>query len=267
MTVDLGAKVVDLEEGALKARPNTAVPERLLSPDMILICGEDRREILGALSQVIVEEPEPDYHEYRSYRFWRYGQFTLAQSGIGSGDLEPFVHEVLSTGVVQRIVLVGTAGYLGDDPTAHGKVYLVDEAYTAGSAVILEDQYLPLGPRFTGIEKLTDVPRGTAISTDYFYGFSKRDTPRVQAALAADANLRKGVEEHWQLGRLIQMETGQFYHFVKIYDLTGRVQFVSFRGVANLSDRWDLQNQLSRQALAETIRQAIRLLSQAETVV
>jgi hypothetical protein len=249
---------VPLETKALRMRPNTGVPERFLAPDTILCFGEDRRELMSAVGQII-DEPEPQRHEYRCYHCWRYREFTLILGGIGTGAVEPLIKEVADTQVVTRMVLIGTAGYLGDDPSAFGKVYLVEAAYPAGCAVVLGDDALPLGPRFEGIEQL-GLPRVTTITTDYYYGFSKKDDPRVKAVQNADLNLRTGVETHWQLGRTIEMETASFYHFAGTY-FSDDVQFVAFRGVANLSDRFEDQTRHTRVVLAESFRQAIQLLA------
>jgi len=74
-------------------RPNTNVENSLLSERMVICCGEDAAELLQALRTEFPRQ-ETAYHEYRCYRFWKFAEFTLIWTGIGTGCLEPLLFEL-----------------------------------------------------------------------------------------------------------------------------------------------------------------------------
>ena len=246
---------------AIKVRSNTGVPESFLHRDLLVCCGEDRREMLHAI-QAVMPGDVPSYR-YRCYEFWRYPSFTLVLTGIGTGCLEPLLWEVMDAKTLKdkaarRLVLFGTAGYLSDDKSGCGKVFLVDGAYPAGCAVRLDPADLPVRPNFHGLDRLPN-PRAEEISTDHYYAFSPGTDPHKMAAKKSDKSLQDDVTKYWKDGRLIAMETGQFYHFCRCYG-DAETQFAAFRGVANLADQFEQQGDNAVNVLRESFRQAVALL-------
>jgi hypothetical protein len=53
---------------AIENRANTLVPDRILSPDMILCAGEDSRDLLHSLREALPGET-PRRHHFRCYTF------------------------------------------------------------------------------------------------------------------------------------------------------------------------------------------------------
>lgn len=246
----------------LAVRPNTGMPVDFLQPNLVVCPGEDPAELEHAMAVVLGSEYQA--YQYRCYRGYRFAarRLTVLLSGIGSGCLEPLMFEALDsrhTGpdAVRRLVLIGTAGYIGD--ALLGRVYLVDGAYTVGCAVELTDDELPVRPRFDAIETdpLTKVEE---VSTDYYYATTVDDTdPRKQRAKQKNRALRDGLAKYYAPGRLIAMESAQFYHFADVYG-TPETQYVALRGVANLADQFHTQSSQSRDVLTDTLQHAIRLL-------
>jgi hypothetical protein len=242
-------------------RPNTALPDGFLASNVILCCGEDARELMQAVS-TILSEPPLRVHAYRCYQFWDYNEFTLVLTGIGTGCLEPLLWEILdrktlNDSVPSRLVLIGTAGCLAD--SGFGKVYLIEGAYPVGSGIEVDDSHLPFRPHFAGLEHV-DLPRAEAISTDHYYACSPRtDDERVNKLHVLNPALAAGVNKHWKRGRLIDMETAQFYAFARTYGSAG-TQFLAFRGVANLADQFETQCDYAVPVLTEAFRQAIDLV-------
>jgi tRNA(Arg) A34 adenosine deaminase TadA len=251
------------ERESLKVRPNTGLPADFIQDNMIVCTGEDPRELVHAM-QAVMPGVRPAVHNYRCYYAWKYPGVTVVISGIGTGSLEPMMFELLDRKVLgdraaKRLVMIGTAGYLSD--SGFGQVYLVDGAYTVGCAIALRDEDLPVRPRFIGLDRVR-LPGAEEISTDYYYAATPSVTDaRKVAAKAYDPALCQGLEKHWKAGRLISMETAQFYHLARVYG-DENTQWAAFRGVANLADQFDTQGNYSQQVLTEALRQAVKLLSQ-----
>jgi hypothetical protein len=138
-------------------------------------------------------------------------------------------------------------------------VYLVEGAYTVGCAVELRDDELPVRPRFDGIEN-DPLSRAEEISTDYYYAATLDNTdPRKVRAKGMNRALRDGLARYYRPGRLISMESAQFYHFADVYGQPD-TQYLALRGVANFADQFHTQSRYSRDVLADALRHAIRLL-------
>jgi len=247
---------------SLRVRPNTGLPKDFIQDDMIICTGEDPRELVHAM-QSVLPNVRPEVHQYRCYYAWRYPSFTIVISGIGTGSLEPLMWEMLDSKTLtdktaKRLVMIGTAGYIAD--SGFGQVYLVDGAYPVGCGIDLKDESLPVRPNFNGMENI-ELTRLEEISTDYYYACTPQITdPRKVAAKQEDVKLTEGLLKHWKPGRLISMETAQFYHFARLYS-GGKAQCVAFRGVANLADEFETQGNHSQQVLTEALRQAVQLLA------
>ena len=247
---------------ALKVRPNTGVPTSFLHNDVVLCCGEDREELMHAVHQVF-PEPVPS-HKYRCYEFWRYPSFTLILTGIGTGCLEPLLWEILDgptlgDQVARRLVNFGTAGYLSADSSGFGKVFHIEAAYPVGCGVHLEASDQPIKAKFPGVERL-GLPRTEGFATDYYYSCSPRTDPRILRAQSFDRILREESKAQWKMGRIIDMETAQFYHFCRCYG-DDATQYVTFRGVANMADQFAEQATYSLSVLTQAFDHAVKLLT------
>jgi hypothetical protein len=260
----------DLKE-FLKVRPNTALPTDFLQDDVILCMGEDPVELFSAITKVFGDRC-PQYHEYRCYRAWRFSEpaVTIILSGIGTGCLEPLMYEMLDPQhlgerVPKRLVLIGTAGWLSDTGLDSVRTFLVEASYPVGCAIRLAPEDMPVRPRWNALEQI-DAPRAEDISTDYYYACTPAATDeRKLRAKALDRDLALGITNHWQSGRLISMETAQFYHFSQVYG-SDSTQYVAFRGVANLADQFDTQGEYSANVLEDTLGRALCVLRGLDVV-
>lgn len=247
----------------LRVRPNTALPSDFLQSNIVVCTGEDAGELKQAIAAVLPGK-QYEYHEYRCYRAFKFTDpdLTIVLSGIGSGSLEPLLFELLDGKTLgmdapKRLVMIGTAGYLSD--SGFGKVYLVDGAYPVGCAVSLDDLSLPVRPNFDGLRHV-DLPRAEEISTDFYYACTTQENDvRKMMVKSMNPALREGLAKHWRPGRLISMESAQFYHFARNYGRDG-TQYVALRGVANLADQFETQGDYSVQVLTDALRHAVNLL-------
>lgn len=242
----------------LHKRPNTGVPDRYLSSDIILCAGEDQRELIRAVRQLMPEE-KALHHQYRCFHFWKYSRFTLVLTGIGTGCLEPLIWELVESGKVRRIVLIGTAGYIGTRRDRHGEVYLIDQAFVAGTGVHVKNISKPIRPRFAGIDKL-GLQRLSGIASDYYYALADSEDPRIRMAQASDPALSEGRAKVKKNDRLVDMETPQFYKLCEVYG-AGRLEYVAIRGVANTVGAWEEQTSFAVAVLTKALHQAMTLLS------
>jgi Phosphorylase superfamily len=262
-TKSKASKKKALLEEAKKVRPNCAIPASFFQEKMIVCTGEDPDELRKAMRAVFPGKL-PRFHQFRCYKAWKFTNpnITVVISGIGSGCLEPLLFELLDEKalgllVPKKLVMIGTAGYIAD--SGHGHVFLVDAAYPIGCAVHLKEGALPLRPRFEGLEKST-LSIAAEMSTDYYYAATPSDDDtRKVAAKAADDDLKEGIKRYWKAGRLISMESAQFYHFCGCYG-SAETQYVALRGVANLADQFHEQGDHSQNVLNQALAEAVKLL-------
>lgn len=233
--------------------PNTAADPALLRPRVILCAGEDAAELARCFPHAFPAPPDTTF-EYRCYRFWRFAGTTVVWTGIGTGCLEPLLWELLSPGVVEDILLVGTAGRLPGSRVPLGQPCYVTEVYSGGTALDDELAGRPTRPRHP---LPPDLPAATTVSTDFYYGFSPRaltgDYP------AATAALRRAVEAHLHARDLVEMETAQFYYFCERFDRTESLRYLSIKGAANDVTNPAEQLDHSATALLNCIRSAVAL--------
>ncbi len=244
---------------ALKIRPNTGVPDRYLSSDLILCSGEDARELSKSAQEVVPGEKAAHYH-YRCFHFWKYSKFTLALTGIGTGCLEPLIWEMVESGIVRRIILIGTAGYIGTRSDRHGQVYLIHKAYVAGAGIHVRKMTSAIKPEFAGLDKLS-IQSLEGIAGDYYYALAKSSDARILRAQASDPVLAEAMRTVRKGDRLVDMETPQFYKLCEIFG-DGKLEYAAIRGVANTQGAWDEQTQFAASILTECMRQSIGLLAQ-----
>jgi len=235
---------------------------------MVLCCGEDPSELLGALPF----KPSPAaYHEYRCYRFWRFQAFTLAWTGIGTGCLEPMLYELFEPALIsgpktiRRLILIGTAGSLNPAGTTPGQPYLIDPAYLGASAIgspphqITARERQPLRPRLGAlVKRAAGLERRSIVSTDYYYGFSH--DPASAMLREADPGLLRAVAAASGVADLVDMEVAQFYYFCGL--LGGpSLLYLAIKGCANYVGGFSEQPMNSQQVLSLAMLDVFRLLS------
>jgi hypothetical protein len=146
--------------------PNTNAPREVVSADCILCAGEDPAETEPHLAKLF--GPARQAHAFRSYVFQKRDQLTTIFSGMGTACVEPLIWELRDRGI-NRILLAGTAGQLRPG-TEFGKAYAITAAGSAGTGIDGIGLTICFWPRWRhGL----DIPIATAISTDFYYGFSK----------------------------------------------------------------------------------------------
>jgi len=237
--------------------PNTNAPTDVLDERCVLCAGEDRDELLETLGAANPRQAVA-HSRYRSYEFWRFGDFCMILSGIGTGCLEPLLFEILRPGIVQKIVLIGTAGIMPGAKVEMGEACLIDEAWPAGTGVDGEAAQLPLRPR---CNPPANVRRASAVSTDFYYGFS----PAVLSVRypIQGGRLRALFEEHQRRGtQLVDMESAQFYFFC-MYFGASTLEYAALKAPTNLAGCGDQQIPHNRTALANCLQTALRLLGVA----
>jgi nucleoside phosphorylase len=255
--------------------PNTEAPPSVLHESCLYCAGEDRRELLEALAETgppdarqiaqvhlglgrpeSRDDSEPATHwYYRSYEFWRFRDFCLILSGIGTGCLEPLLYEVLRVNVVRRIVLIGTAGSMPGSKAALGQAYAIDRAWPAGTGIDGEVSELPLRPRWAIRETMQT---SSSVSSDFFYGFA----PAIlEGKYPIDhGRLKVLFEEHLKRGtELVEMEIAQFYLFCRNFG-GNDLQYLAIKGVSNAVGSEAQQSVNSLAAVASSLAGAFRAL-------
>jgi len=201
------------------SRPNTHLETELFRPHMILCAGEDPIEFIDAFTSVSHIQPKLML-EYRCYRFWHAGDLLLAWSGIGTGCIEPFMHEYFQLGDPARVALLGTAGLVDGSGLSLGQGYCISNAYNRQNAI-------------------------NALGTSPEHSYSPQtDTLLLESASIVSTDLYYGLDSSLSLenAQLVDMETAQFYWLCS--KQTKAFEYLSFKGPANRlgfpedQDRW-----------------------------
>lgn len=208
-----------------RRRPNTCVPDSFLSERCLLCCGEDYLELISALSSLGISAEGLPEHIYRCYRIILFDEFTLVWTGIGTGCLEPLLHEVLTSGLIMSITLIGTAGAL-NEKTPKGKAAFIESAINGVTPFATDNAPLEYPS--------SKAPDGAlkVLSSDLYYGFSAIDSPFVTRLQQSVPGMRARFEALKVKADLIDMETAQFYRLCKVYG-QDRLAFVAIKGAAN----------------------------------
>jgi len=255
--------------------PNTNASPSLLHERCIYCAGEDRGELLQALAETGPPETQREAKEYltsplagadqparhwyyRSYEFWRFPDFLLMLSGIGTGCLEPLLYEVLRPRIVRSIVLVGTAGMMPTGKAVLGEASVVDRAWPAATGIDGEVAELPLAPRW---QPSQGERTASIVSTDFYYGFA----PAIlEGKYPARGRLKALFEEHRQRGTdLVDMEVAQFYFFCRNYG-DDALQYLAVKAAANALGGGEQQMIHTGAALRNCLATAFRLLGLPE---
>lgn len=240
--------------------PNTCIDAELLAGDVILCCGEDPQELLGCLRRACDTDGAVP-HAYRGYGCLRLKSFSVVWGGIGTGALEPLLWELFQSGRVRRIVLIGTAGVLGEQPGRLGTVYALSEAFLAGTALDERRIEQPLRPRFRDFNNLLEIPSETIVSTDFYYGFSGHGQRPGYPDIMRRA--RESFAGRAGRAKLVDMEAGQFYFFCDAFRGDRQIEYLAIKGAANSVAEVDSQVSNSAAILVKAIAAAVRLLGAA----
>jgi purine-nucleoside phosphorylase len=230
------------------------VPDSFLHEKMLLCVGEHAPEFLKAL-EALGHKPTEE-HNYRCYRFWKFDGFCAMWTGIGSGCVEPMMWEVLGKdSPIKEVVLVGTAGLIGNDPKLCGKVYAVTNAYACATGVQPDQQ--PCKASWKDLP--ANIPHRSSLSTDQYYGFYKTTQPLGLKLQAKQKNLRDAIKNYWRKGRLLEMEVAQFYFLCKELGQKG-LKYIALKGVSNLDGKHETQTIMSQQILHESVATGLKLM-------
>ena len=244
---------IDISGFHYESAPVTHILPKQLSKRVILCCGEVEEDLVKACHGY-PEKPLLS-QQYRCYKLWKFSSFTAILAGIGTGALEPLVWEILKTGIVHKIVLVGTAGAVNKDAPDLGKALPIGEAYSCGTGIDGEVGLEPLKPRW-------NLPEGTKTcsiaSSDFFYGYSDR-------VLDGSFNACQGAfkEKYLKLrdkAALIDMEVAQFYYLCRHLDTTGKLEFIAVKGSSNPLGKGEEMNKYATPVLEDCLRKALRML-------
>jgi len=236
------------------ASPNAQIHPDQIRPAVILCCGEDKRVLLDALGGLGLPAGAA-VSEFRSYAVWTFPAVTVVLSAIGTGALEPLLYELLITGRVERIVLVGTAGRLCAERLPLGVGFPIREARVAGTGLDRECGDRALRPEWP---EFPEGPSATIVSSDFYYGFSPALAPgdyRHRLAGVRSAYERLSVEVD-----LVDMEVGQFYALCRLIPDAPGLRFIAIKGAANAIDNHAKQNTHAPSVLRDCLEKALRLL-------
>jgi hypothetical protein len=233
--------------------PVTHILTRHLSPRVIICSGECEEDLLHAF-RGMERKPVLVCH-YRCYKFWQYQDFTLILAGIGTGTLEPLLWEILTPGVVEEVLLIGTAGAVRADAPAMGEALPIRAAWPCGTGIDAEVGYEPLAPRWT---LPANAPTCTIASSDFFYGYSDRVLDgSFNACQGAFRERYKVIRE---LADLIDMEVAAFYYFAPRFDPTGKLRYLAIKGSSNGLGKGEEMNHYAGSVMDSCARQALEFL-------
>lgn len=235
--------------------PNARLLAGQIRADVILCCGEDKGAFVAALraAGLPVDAAAPDF---RGFTVWTLPALSIVLAPIGTGGVEPILHELLDTGRVARIVLVGTAGRLAARPLPLGAGYPIAEAHLAGTGLDREISEQPLRPDWTAP---LEGPTASIVSSDFYYGFSPARFPGdYRHRLPA---LRRDFERLSPRVDLVDMEVGQFYALCRLIPDRPGLRFLAIKGASNAVENHAEQNEHAPAVLLDCLRKALAALA------
>lgn len=236
--------------------PNARIVPEQIRSDVVLCCGEDKAAFVAALFALGFPAGAAGAPDFRGYTVWTLPAVTLVLAPIGTGSIEPILGELLGTGKIKRILLVGTAGRLSARPLPLGVAYPIAEAHLAGTGL---DREFPVGhvlrPEW---DALPAGPVASIVSSDFYYGFSPAKKPGdYRHRLAA---LQKDFERLSPVVDLVDMEVAQFYALCRLIPDEPGLRFLAIKGASNSVDNHAEQNDHAPSILLDSLRQALALL-------
>lgn len=243
----------DFPKDTFASAPVSHILPADLSSRVILCSGEAEADLMHAFGK-IGSKPEWLGH-YRGYKFWKYTDFTLILAGVGIGALEPLLWETIGSGVIRKIVLIGTAGGVTAKAPQLGQARVISEAWPCGTSIDAEVGLKPVLPRWSG--RLRTVPC-TIASTDYFYGYSDRILDGTfKACQGAFKTRYKAVRDR---ADMIDMEVAGFYYLCPFFDKTGEMEYIAVKGNSNALGKGDEMNDYASRVMDDCARQAMEML-------
>jgi len=225
-----------------------------LSERVILCCGEVEDDLMDAM------RPWPEapvfVQQYRCYKVWKYPSLTLILAGIGTGTLEPLLWEILTPGIIRRIILIGTAGAVTAKAPTMGRALPIARAWSCGTGIDAEVGMEPVGPRW-------HLPSGTATcgiaSSDFFYGYSDRVLDG--SFRACQGPFRERYLKIRDRADLIDMEVVSFYYFCPHFDPSRELRYLAIKGSSNALGKGEEMNTYAADVMRSCARQAMDLLA------
>ncbi|MFP5240343.1 MAG: hypothetical protein ACLGQW_10975 [Acidobacteriota bacterium] len=248
--------------------PNTTLTGDIISKNVILCCGENESTLFESLNQITEEEPVAN-HFFRSYSFYKYTNFTLVTSGIGTGCIEPLLFELLSFNDVKRIILIGTAGCLSPH-LVEREARPIHAAYVCCTGLDMAVGDRKLSPRWADA---IGVKRYSTVSTDLYYGFSNNNhdnyTTSIKSSTPCISRFIHGTLQsntNFQHVDLVDMEVGQFYFLCSSLRPNNDLEFLAIKGPANSMSNHSEQNFYTLIILDSALKQAMNFLHSTPTL-
>ncbi|MFC1474600.1 hypothetical protein ACFLQK_01025 [bacterium] len=262
--------------------PNTGLTEKEVERKTLLVCGEDKRDVLSALDGMGVEyEPVKEFREFRAYRLAGGSEdMTLCITGLGSASVEILLTELFFCGA-RAFALAGTCGSLSPEFPV-GTLVLASGAerhdgasfhYNADPGPAEADpEFLAIAENLlagTGVA----FKKGRMISTDTFYCMGARTgengspeytgiplKPEFHPPPAFSA-LKEIIEK--KIPFAIDMETATFYALCSY--MKEKVFNIAVKSVANMVPfAGGEQVENTRDALAGAVRAALCILEEID---
>lgn len=212
----------------------------MLRPDVVLLVGEDlaicRRHMPGQADAV---------HEHRGFTAEVRGGCLWVVCAFGSSAMEAICWELTRAGVVERVLLAGTAGSLEGytGPT------MVPVAVVEARSVA---QCFDAPPRTWTPSWPLDLPGVASISTDRFYGFS----PASDDLFPAEPGLLEAWGRHRKDDAIVEMEVAAFFHFMEQFAPDVRVAAIKVvaNPVSDLASLTDTADEAMELAIGAAVR-------------
>jgi len=235
-----------------RAPVSHVLPEHL-NERTIICSGEIEKDLLHAFRRV---EDKPLFvQQYRCYKVWKFPKFTLILAGIGTGTLEPLLWEILTPGIVRKIILIGTAGCVRQEAPELGKAMPINAAYPCGTGIDAEVGLTPLGTNWP-------LPEGTHMcsiaSSDFFYGYSDRVLDGTFRA--CQGPFLERYKQIRDLADLIDMEVAPFYYFAPRFAPEGTLDYLAIKGSSNSLGKGEEMNFYASSVMDDCAAQALRLM-------
>lgn len=236
--------------------PNAHLVPGQIRADTILCCGEDKSTFVAALLALgFPAAAATAAPEFRGYTTWTLPYITVILAPVGTGALEPILHELIEAGPISRLLLVGTAGRLGARPLPLGVGHFITEAHLAGTGL---DRELAGAATTPAWPAPLPGPAASIVSSDFYYGFSPaRRSGDYRHRLPA---LRRDFERLSTRVDLVDMEVGQFYALCRLIPESPGLQFLAIKGASNAVENHAQQNEHAPAVLVDCLRLALSAL-------
>jgi uridine phosphorylase len=206
--------------------PVTGILDSLMRARVLLILGEDDREVTAAVDAAQADRlprkarATSGVHYYRQHTARVVGDLLIVTGPLGSASVEAILYELWNAGA-QRIVLVGTAGAMPGFTGAQMQPFAIS---LAASVLQNFDAHAKAewAPSWS-----SELPEYKCISTDRFYGFS----PRSETDYPAEPALSEAWAQWRESDRLVDMEVAPFYYYSQQF--APAKQYTAIKVVAN----------------------------------